>query len=162
MPGERGIGGIVYLAYDYPLLNVFWTMFWFFLWILWFILLFRIITDIFRDKDMSGWGKAGWLAFVILLPFVGVLVYVIARGKHMGRREMAQARDQQREFDAYIRETASGAARPSSAEELTRLSELRSRGDITDEEFNRAKALVLTDEKPAASPAPGVPPTPGR
>ncbi|MFD4322585.1 PLDc N-terminal domain-containing protein, partial [Streptomyces sp. NPDC058548] len=76
MPGDRGNGGIVNLAYDYPLLNVFWTMFWFFLWILWFILLFRIITDIFRDKDMSGWGKAGWLALVILLPFVGVLVYV--------------------------------------------------------------------------------------
>lgn len=150
----------MYLAYDYPLLNVFWTMLWFFLWVLWFILLFRIITDIFRDKDMNGWAKGGWLAFVILLPFLGVLVYVIARGKNMGHREISQARAQQREFDAYIRETAAGAPRPSNAEELTRLSELRSRGHITEEEFSRAKALVLTDDRPAASPAPGTPPTP--
>ncbi|MEU2503393.1 SHOCT domain-containing protein [Streptomyces sp. NPDC007863] len=143
----------MYLAYDYPLLSVFWSMLWFFLWILWFILLFRIIMDIFRDDDMSGWGKAGWMAFVILLPFLGVLVYVIARGKNMGRREIAQARSQQQEFDAYIRKTASGGERRSSVDELARLSELRSRGDITDEEFARAKALVLTDDPPAGAKA---------
>ncbi|QGZ52656.1 SHOCT domain-containing protein [Streptomyces sp. QHH-9511] len=144
----------MYLAYDYPLLNVFWTMLWFFLWVLWIILLFRIITDIFRDKDMSGWAKAGWLVLTILLPFLGVLVYVIARGKDMGRREIAQARAQQRDFDAYVREAASGGTRPSSVDELARLSELRSRGDITAEEFDRAKALVLTDDRTAPSPDP--------
>ncbi|MFB7281479.1 PLDc N-terminal domain-containing protein [Streptomyces hydrogenans] len=143
----------MYLAYDYPLLSVFWSMLWFFLWILWFILLFRIIMDIFRDHDMNGWAKAGWMAFVILLPFLGVLVYVIARGKNMGRREIAQARAQQQEFDAYIRKTASGTDRPSSVDELARLSDLRSRGDITEEEFRRAKALVLSDD-PAAAPTP--------
>ncbi|MFD4370536.1 SHOCT domain-containing protein [Streptomyces sp. NPDC058486] len=141
----------MYLAYDYPLLSVFWSMLWFFLWILWFILLFRIITDLFRDHEMNGWAKAGWMAFVILLPFLGALVYVIARGKDMGRREIAQARDQQREFDAYIRNAASGSGRRGSVDELARLSELRSRGDITDEEFRRAKALVLADEQPATS-----------
>ncbi|MGP4086949.1 SHOCT domain-containing protein [Streptomyces sp. KR55] len=140
-----------YLAYDYPLLGAFWTMLWFFLWIMWFILLFRIIVDIFRDDRLSGWAKAGWLVFCIVLPFLGVLVYVIARGKNMGRREVAQARAQQEEFNAYIRETAAGG-RPSSIDELARLSEIRARGDITDEEFRRAKELVLTDYGPARPP----------
>ena len=64
-----------YLAYDYPLLSVFWSMLWFFLWIMWFVLLFRVVVDIFRDDAMSGWGKAGWLVFTILLPFLGCLLY---------------------------------------------------------------------------------------
>ncbi|MEU5533948.1 SHOCT domain-containing protein [Streptomyces sp. NPDC020362] len=131
-----------YLAYDYPLLSAFWTMLWFFLWILWFVLLFRIIVDIFRDDSMSGWAKAGWLLFVIVVPFLGVLVYVIARGKDMGRREVEQARAQQKAFDTYIRETAQGGA--SSVDELARLSEIKARGDISEEEFRRAKELVLS------------------
>lgn len=142
-----------YLAYDYPLLNVFWSMLWFFLWIMWFILLFRIVVDIFRDDDMSGWGKAGWLAFVILLPFLGVFVYVIARGKNMGRREVAQARAQQQEFDSYIRKTAAGGS--SSVDELARLSEIRARGDITDQEFARAKDMVLSGHGATSSPGVG-------
>ncbi|MFI8303880.1 SHOCT domain-containing protein [Streptomyces sp. NPDC085927] len=137
-----------YLAYDYPLLNAFWTMLWFFLWIMWFILLFRIITDIFRDDRLSGWAKAGWLVFCIVLPFLGVFVYVIARGKNMGRREVSQARAQQEEFNAYIRQTAAGG-RSSSVDELAKLSEIRDRGAITDEEFRRAKELVLTGHGPA-------------
>lgn len=137
-----------YLAYDYPLLSVFWSMLLFFLWIMWFVLLFRIITDIFRDDELSGWAKAGWLVFTILLPFLGVFVYVIARGKNMGRREITQARAQQEEFNAYIRQTAAGGG-TSSVDELAKLSEIRSRGDITDEEFRRAKDLVLTGHGPA-------------
>ncbi|MET9786761.1 SHOCT domain-containing protein [Streptomyces canus] len=137
-----------YLAYDYPLLSVFWSMLWFFLWIMWFVLLFRVVVDIFRDDDMSGWGKAGWLAFTILLPFLGVFVYVIARGKNMGRREMSQARAQQEAFDARIREAA-GTNQPSSIDELAKLSDIRARGDITDEEFRRAKELVLAGHGPA-------------
>ncbi len=131
-----------YLAYDFPLLSMFWTMLWFFLWIMWFILLFRIIVDIFRDDQLSGWGKAGWLLFVILLPFLGVLVYVIARGKNMGHREIAQARAQQEAFDSYIRDTAGGRA--SSADELTKLARLKESGAITEEEFQRAKAQILS------------------
>ncbi|MGW6565886.1 SHOCT domain-containing protein [Streptomyces sp. NPDC054975] len=138
----------MYLAYDFPLLSTFWSLLWFFLWILWFVLLFRIIVDIFRDDDMNGWAKAGWLAFTIVLPFLGVLVYVIARGKGMGRREIAQARAQQQEFDSYIRKTAAGEGKTSSVDELTRLSELRARGDITEEEFRQAKAHVLADHRP--------------
>ncbi|AIR99825.1 SHOCT domain-containing protein [Streptomyces glaucescens] len=137
-----------YLAYDYPLLSVFWSMLLFFLWIMWFVLLFRVVVDIFRDDNLSGWAKAGWLAFTVLLPFLGVFVYVVARGKNMGRREAAQARAQQEEFNAYIRQTASGG-RTSSVDELARLSEIRSRGDITDEEFRRAKDLVLAGHGPA-------------
>lgn len=89
------MSGPTYLAYDYPLLSVFWSMLLLFLWIMWFVLLFRVVVDIFRDDDMSGWAKAGWLVFTILLPFLGVFVYVIARGKNMGLREVSQARAQQ-------------------------------------------------------------------
>jgi hypothetical protein len=138
-----------YLAYDYPLLSVFWSMLLFFLWIMWFVLLFRVVVDIFRDDELSGWGKTGWLVFTILLPFLGVFVYVIVRGKNMGRREIAQARAQQDAFDARVREAAGGTGRPSSADELSKLSEIRARGDITDEEFRRAKELVLTGHGPA-------------
>ncbi|GGQ92308.1 SHOCT domain-containing protein [Streptomyces asoensis] len=139
------MSGDTYLAYDYPLLSAFWTMLVFFLWIMWFVLLFRIVVDIFRDDELSGWAKAGWLVFCIVLPFLGVFVYVVARGKNMGRREIAQARDQQKAFDSYIRETAKGSSGPtSSVDELARLSEIRARGDITDEEFNRAKQMVLS------------------
>ncbi|MEV6172518.1 SHOCT domain-containing protein [Streptomyces sp. NPDC051954] len=140
-----------YLAYDYPLLSAFWTIFVVFLWILWFVLLFRVIVDIFRDDDLSGGAKAGWLVFCIVLPFLGVFVYVVARGKNMGHREAAQARAQQEAFDSYIRETAGGGGqRPTSADELAKLSEIRARGDITDEEFNRAKELVLSGHGPSS------------
>ncbi|MCX5314558.1 MULTISPECIES: SHOCT domain-containing protein [unclassified Streptomyces] len=132
-----------YLAYDYPLLGAFWTMLWIFLWIMWFVLLFRIFTDIFRDDTMSGWVKTGWLVLCIVLPFLGVFVYVIARGRNMGHREAAHARAQREEFNAYIRKTAADG-RSSSVDELARLSEIRDRGGITDEEFRRAKELVLT------------------
>ncbi|MGN5381374.1 hypothetical protein BIV25_43815 [Streptomyces sp. MUSC 14] len=133
-----------YLAYDYPALSVFWSMLVFFLWIMWFVLLFRIVVDIFRDDDLGGWAKAGWLVFVIVLPFLGVFVYLIARGRNMGRREAEQVRAQQQAVDTYIRETAHAGTPPTSADELEKLSGLRSRGDITDDEFRRAKELVLT------------------
>ena len=144
------MNGQVFLAYDYPLLSVFWSLLWFFLWIMWFILLFRIVTDIFRDDELGGWTKAGWMVFVIVLPFVGVLIYVIARGRGMGRREHAHVRARQEEIDDYIRKTAgSGHGRSGSVDELARLSEIRARGDITDEEFRRAKELVLSGSGPA-------------
>lgn len=141
-----------YLAYDYPLLSAFWTMLWFFVLVMWFVLLFRVVVDIFRDDSMGGWAKTGWLVFVIVLPFLGVFVYVVARGKDMGRREVAQARAQQQAFDSYIRETATGRggpSGPSSADELAKLAEMRSRGHITDEEFRRAKDLVLQGHGPS-------------
>ncbi|MEU9480147.1 SHOCT domain-containing protein [Streptomyces sp. NPDC048191] len=148
-----------YLAYDYPALSVFWSMLVFFLWIMWFVLLFRVVTDIFRDDDLGGWGKAGWLVGVVVLPFLGVFVYLIARGRNMGRREVAQAQAQQRAVDDYIRRTARAGAGPSSADELAKLSEMRSRGDITDDEFRRAKDLVLAGTG-TAGPRHDVPTTP--
>ncbi|MEU7722957.1 SHOCT domain-containing protein [Streptomyces tibetensis] len=138
-----------YLAYDYPLLSVFWSMLLFFLWIMWFILLFRVVVDIFRDDDLSGWAKAGWLVFTVVLPFLGVFVYVIARGKNMGRRERAQARAQQDALDARIRQAAGSEGRSSSVDELAKLSEIRDSGAITDDEYRRAKELVLTGHAPA-------------
>ncbi|MFJ3506998.1 SHOCT domain-containing protein [Streptomyces luteogriseus] len=143
-----------YLAYDYPLLSVFWSMLLFFLWIMWFVLLFRVVVDIFRDDDMSGWAKTGWLVLTVLLPFLGVFVYVIARGKNMGRREIAQARAQQEAFDARIRQAASSEGRSSSVDELAKLSEIRDRGAITDDEFRKAKELVLSGHAPAGSSGP--------
>ncbi|MBL1104573.1 SHOCT domain-containing protein [Streptomyces sp. 5-8] len=137
------------LAYDYPVLGFFWSMLVLFLWIMWFILLFRVIVDIFRDDDLGGWGKAGWTIFVCILPFLGVFVYLIARGKGMGKREMEHARAQQQAVDSYIRQTALGGAGTSSVDELAKLSEMRSRGDITNEEFTRAKELVLAGRSPS-------------
>lgn len=131
------------LAYDYPVLGAFWTAMWIFLWVLWIVLLFRIIGDIFRDDTLGGGGKTGWLIFVILLPFLGVFVYVLARGKGMGDREVRHARARQRAFDDYIRETAGTGAKPSEADQLAKLSEIRSKGDISDDEFQRAKEKIL-------------------
>ncbi|MFF3607767.1 SHOCT domain-containing protein [Streptomyces sp. NPDC002463] len=130
---------------DYPALNLFWTMLWFFLWILWLFLLFKVITDIFRDHSLSGWGKAGWLIFCILLPYLGVLVYVIARGKGMSQRDVKQAKESEAAFQDYIRKTAgSEGGGGGAAAELARLSELKEKGAITAEEFEKAKAKVLS------------------
>ncbi|MCX4821052.1 SHOCT domain-containing protein [Streptomyces sp. NBC_01142] len=134
--------GQVNLAYDYPLLGAFWTMLWIFLWVIWIFLLFRVFVDVFRDDSLNGWAKAGWCIFVIVVPFLGVFVYLIARGKGMGQREVNQARARQQAFDSYVRETA-GPAEPSATEELARLSEIKARGDLTNEEFQRAKEKIL-------------------
>ncbi|MFI6418119.1 SHOCT domain-containing protein [Streptomyces sp. NPDC050842] len=132
---------MVTLAVDYPLLNMFWTMLMIFLWVLWFMLLFRIIGDIFSDDELGGWGKAGWTAFVILLPFLGVFVYLIARGRSMGERELKRVRKNEEQFRSYVRETASTGG--GQADELARLAELKDRGAITEAEFAQAKAKVL-------------------
>ncbi|MFG2294429.1 SHOCT domain-containing protein [Streptomyces sp. NPDC048603] len=134
--------GLMPLAYDYPLLGVFWTTLIIFLWVLWFFLLFKIIVDIFRDHEMGGWGKAGWLIFVIILPFLGVFVYLLARGKGMAQRDMRDMKEQQQMMDSYIRETA-GTAGASQVDQLAKLSEIRAKGDITDEEFQAAKKRIL-------------------
>ncbi|MGZ9932264.1 SHOCT domain-containing protein [Streptomyces sp. NC-S4] len=126
---------------DYPLLNFFWTMLWFFVWVMWFFLLFKVITDIFRDHTLGGWGKAGWLILVLVLPFIGIFVYLIARGRSMHERDRKQAEEQQAAFRAYVQQTAGTGS--GSADELHKLSALKDKGDITQEEFDRAKAKIL-------------------
>ncbi|MFE2144545.1 SHOCT domain-containing protein [Streptomyces sp. NPDC059456] len=130
---------------DYPALSVFWSMLWFFLWIMWLFLLFKIITDIFRDHEMSGWGKAGWLIFVIILPFLGVLIYVIARGKGMTQRDVKAAKQSEAAFQDYIRQTAGTApAGGAGADELAKLADLKAKGVLSEEEFQQAKSKLLT------------------
>lgn len=125
---------------DYPLLNIFWTMFIFFMWVLWFALLFRVIGDLFRDHTASGWAKAGWMAVLILVPFLGVLIYLIVRGQGMSEREIARARKHQ---EAYIAAQRDAAPPPQTSDELVKLAELKNHGDITAEEYEHAKAKVL-------------------
>ena len=129
---------------DYPLLNLFLTMLYFVLWIAWLFLLFRIIIDIFRSQDLGGWGKAGWTILILFVPFLGVLIYLIARGSSMQERDMQQARDSRQAMDKYITETVKGAAPSTSpADELTKLAELHKSGAINDDEFAAMKAKVL-------------------
>jgi phospholipase D-like protein len=98
------------IAADYPFMDVFWSMLVFFLWVAWLLLLFRIFGDIFRRHDISGWGKAGWSLFVIVLPFLGVLVYLIANGADMSRRDVEQSAAARAEFDDYVRSVAATPA----------------------------------------------------
>ena len=126
---------------NYPLLDIFLSTLYFFIWILWIMLLFWILMDIFRSDDLGGWGKAGWVIFVIILPFLGVFVYLIARGKSMGERQArdAQARDEQ--FRAYVKDAASDGQ--SQSDELAKLAGLHQQGVLSDQEFEAAKAKVL-------------------
>jgi hypothetical protein len=123
-----------------PLLDLFWTMFLFFLWVAWFWLLVSVFADIFRSDDLSGWAKAGWVVLTVGLPYLGVLVYLIARGRTMQER----AEQRQRELDhataSYIRGVASS---PSVTEELARLAQLHETGAVTDDEFAAQKARIL-------------------
>lgn len=132
---------------DYPLLDLFLTMLWFFLWILWFILLFRVVIDLFRDDNLSGWAKAGWTVLVCVLPFLGVFIYLVARGRDMGRRERRHMQAQETAFREYIRDAAREPAPADSRnglDELERLATLHNNGDLTDEEYERAKSSLLT------------------
>ncbi len=123
-----------------PLLDLFWAMLWFFLWIVWFWLLITIFADIFRSDDLSGWGKALWVLFTVFLPYLGVLVYLIARGKSMQERSQRQAAQSEQATRAYIQGVA---GQTSTSQELARLAELRDSGALTDEEFRTQKAKIL-------------------
>jgi hypothetical protein len=127
-------------AYDYPLGGVLMSVFWIFLWVLWFMLLWRIFGDIFRSEDLSGGGKAAWCIFVIVLPFLGIFVYLIARGSEMGKRDLEAAAQQEKQFRAYVQETAGAGG---TAAELERLASLKASGVLTDEEFAQQKAKLL-------------------
>jgi hypothetical protein len=127
-------------AADYPFLDVLWTMIIFFLWVAWLVILFRIIVDIFRRQDASGWKKALWCVFVIVLPFLGVLVYLIANGDDMSRRDVEQSRAARADFDDYVRSVADAGG---PAAEIDRAKNLLDSGAITQAEFDAIKAKAL-------------------
>ena len=129
------------IAYTYPLADLFGTMLGFFLLIIWFWLLIIVFSDIFRSHDLGGGAKALWVIFVIILPFLGIFVYLIARGGKMQERAAAQATQQQEAFDAYVKETAGTGT--DSTEQLAKLADLKQQGVITDAEFEAQKAKIL-------------------
>jgi hypothetical protein len=118
---------------SYPLLDVFWTMLWFFLWIMWLFLVGWILLDILRSHDIGGWAKAGWILLVILVPLIGVVIYVAVHERSIGDLDTGVSRS---------RRHSSGAAGASGATELSTLADLRARGVITDAEFQRGKDQI--------------------
>jgi hypothetical protein len=130
------------IASSYPILDAFLTMLYFFLFIIWIWLLITVFIDIFRSSDMGGGAKALWVIFVIILPFLGVFVYLLARGGKMHERAAAEAAQQQQAFDSYVRQAA-GAEGADTASQLSKLADLKSQGVITDAEFEAQKAKVL-------------------
>jgi hypothetical protein len=131
---------------NYSLGDVFITMVWFMLLFAWIWLLVMIVSDIFRDHDLSGWGKAAWTFFLIVLPWIGALAYLIARGRSMNERSMRQAARQEEELRQFVR---SSAATSSVADELAKLNDLRQRGQLSDGDYEQAKARVLGAPAPA-------------
>jgi biopolymer transport protein ExbB/TolQ len=127
-------------SYSYPLLGAFWTILEIFLWVLWIWVLIYVFIDIFRSRDLSGWAKALWFIFVLFIPLIGVLVYLIVRGDSMHERAVQQVQQQDREARQYIQEAA---GTPNTADQLTKLADLRDRGVITADEFEREKAKIL-------------------
>jgi Short C-terminal domain/Phospholipase_D-nuclease N-terminal len=127
-------------SYSYPLLGAFWTILEIFLWVIWIWILIYVFIDIFRSRDLSGWGKALWFIFVLFIPLIGVLVYLIVRGGSMHERAVREAQQQDQEARRYIQEAA-GA--PSTADQLAKLADLRDRGVITPAEFDQQKAKIL-------------------
>jgi hypothetical protein len=136
---------------DYPLLNIIWTMIVFFAFVIWIWTLFAVFADLFRRDDVSNWGKAGWTAFVIILPFLGVLVYLIADGKGMAERRAGDIEASQKQYNDYIRTVAGGGGGPAS--ELAQAKQLLDSGTITQDEFNEIKRKTLASNG-AATPTP--------
>ena len=122
--------------------QVFWSMLWFFLFFIWIWLLISLFGDIFRSKDLSGWGKALWTIFIIILPFLGVLVYLIVRGNSMQERALQDAANRESQFRGYVQSVATTGG--GAADELAKLADLRDKGVISDAEFQAAKAKALT------------------
>jgi Phospholipase_D-nuclease N-terminal/Short C-terminal domain len=126
---------------SYPLLNVIWTMIVFFGWVIWIWLLITIFADLFRRSDVSGWGKAGWVVVLLVLPFIGVLIYLIAQSRGMAERRNRDAQASKSQFDSYVR-TVSAEGRP--ADQIAKGKELLDSGAITPQEFEALKQKALT------------------
>ena len=130
---------MVVFAADYPFLDVLWTMVIFFCWVCWIWMMILILSDVFR-RDISGWAKAGWVAFLIVLPFLGALIYLITQGREMTERRVRDARVSQANFDDYVRSVAADGG---SAGEIQRAKDLLESGTITQAEFEQLKAKAL-------------------
>jgi hypothetical protein len=139
-------------GWDMDFWDVVASIFWFMILFAWIGLLFRIFGDLFGDHELSGWGKALWTVFLIVFPWLGALVYLIARGRSMNERALAKAQRNEEAFSQYVRQTA-GAGTASTADELGKLADLRDRGTISDEEFQHAKAKLLGRQPETVSPA---------
>ena len=124
------------LAADYPFLDIVGTMLIFFAWVIWFWILIRVLVDVFRRHDISGWGKAGWTLFMIVVPFLGVLIYLIAHGKDMGQRDIEQAQANKAQFDEYVK---SVAAEDGGAAQIAQAKSLLDSGTITQDEYDSAE-----------------------
>jgi Short C-terminal domain/Phospholipase_D-nuclease N-terminal len=129
------------LAADYPFLDIVGTMLIFFAWVIWFWILIRVLVDVFRRHDLSGWSKAGWTLFMIVLPFLGVLIYLIAHGKEMGQRDIEQAQANKAQFDDYVR---SVSAADGGAAQIAQAKSLLDSGAITQAEYDSLKAKALS------------------
>jgi hypothetical protein len=130
---------MVLTAADYPFMGVFWSMIIFFFWVIWIWVVITVLIDIFRRDDIGGWAKAAWVIFVVILPWLGVLIYLIAQHDGMQKRSMNQARAQRQAFDNQVRDAAGGG----SAAEIAKAKELLDAGAITQQEFEALKAKVL-------------------
>jgi hypothetical protein len=127
---------------DYPLLDAMWTMTIFFAWVIWFWLLILMFSDIFRRRDLSGWAKAGWVVVVVILPYVGVLIYLITQGRSMGERARVENETSRRQLDEHIRAVASANGEP--ADEIAKARRLLDNGDITSQEYEVLKQRALS------------------
>jgi general stress protein CsbA len=131
----------VILAADYPFLNILWSMILFFAWVIWIWMMIIILADVFRRRDISGWGKAAWIVFLIVLPFLGVLVYLIAQHDGMAQRSEEAAKSQKAQFDDYVRNAAGSGG--GAAAEIDKAKQLLDSGAITADEFAALKAKAL-------------------
>jgi type VI protein secretion system component VasK len=126
---------------DYPLLNLFWTMLVFFAWVIWFWLLITVFADLFRRRDISGWAKTGWLIFVIVLPYLGVFIYLITQSRHMAERNAKDAEAAQTRFDEHVKSVAGGGG--GAAAEIEKAKQLLDSGAITQPEYEAIKQKAL-------------------
>jgi hypothetical protein len=126
------------MAADYPFIDVLWSMIIFFFWVIWIWIVITVLIDVFRRNDIGGFAKAAWVIFVVILPWLGVLVYLIVEHDGMRERSVSQAQAQKREFDEYVRDAAGG-----SAGEIAKAKELLDSGAITQQEFEALKAKAL-------------------
>ena len=130
----------MYVAADYPFADILWTMLVFFAWVIWFWLLITVFSDLFRRQDISGWGKAGWSLLVIVVPYLGVFIYLIAQGSHMAERRERDLKASQAAFNDYVREVASNGG---PTDQIAKAKELLDSGAISAAEFDQIKQKAL-------------------